>query len=125
MQYEIVRGAFTQDDFIDFFSSAHVMDSIMPNDILIFDNCSIHHTPMVEGFLKEYCAALGAYFLYLPPYSPQLNPIEYAFGCAKMFCRHHLPHCDDTDELVAYIEIAVSELSTDQFTGWYRHCGYI
>ena len=123
--YEIVKGAFTQDDLISFFSSDRVMKTILPGDILVFDNCQTHHTAEVGSFLATYVAGLHAHLLFLPPYSPQLNPIEYAFGTLKRYCRHHLPNPESTEQLVSLIEEATRTLTPALLRTWYKHIGYL
>ena len=43
-----------------------------PSEVVILDNLSSHHSDKAEQILKD----VGAWFLFLPPYSPDLNPIE-------------------------------------------------
>ena len=54
-----------------------------PGDVVILDNLSSHKSPRAAKLLK----AKGAWFLYLPPYSPDLNPIEMAFSKLKAHLR--------------------------------------
>lgn len=50
-----------------------------PNSVLIMDNARVHH----GGRILELCRAAGILVLYLPAYSPDMNPIENAFHCTK------------------------------------------
>jgi len=80
----IIRGAVTGDLFIDW-----LIHGILPqmnrfpeeHSILIIDNCSTHWTEAVQ----EACDAAGILLLYLPPYLPDLNPIEPAFHYLKQW----------------------------------------
>jgi transposase len=56
-----------------------------PNSVLIMDNASFHHTDRV----REPCSNAGVKLLYLPPYSPDLNPIEEFFAELKAFVRRN------------------------------------
>lgn len=56
-----------------------------PNSVLIMDNCSIHH----GGRVAELAEARGVRLLYLPPYSPDFNPIEKAFAILKSHLRRY------------------------------------
>lgn len=56
-----------------------------PNSILIMDNCSIHHVDYVQDFIRD----SGILVLYLPPYSPDFNPIESVFGYVKDYLKKH------------------------------------
>ena len=50
-----------------------------PNSVVIMDNCSVHHVARVKSLITE----VGALLHYLPPYSPDLNPIEECFSKVK------------------------------------------
>ena len=52
-------------------------------DVIILDNLSSHHSPKAAETLRN----VGAWFLFLPPYSPDLNPIEMAFAKLKALIR--------------------------------------
>ena len=56
-----------------------------PRSIVIMDNCSIHHVQEVT----ELFASTGILLLFLPPYSPDLNPIELTFGYVKGYLKEH------------------------------------
>lgn len=54
-----------------------------PRSVLIMDNASFHHSERIQ----QMCGDVGVVLLYLPPYSPDLNPIEEFFGELKTFIR--------------------------------------
>ena len=56
-----------------------------PRSVLIMDNASIHHSI----YVKQMCAEAGVILIYLPPYSPDLNPIEEFFAELKIFMRQN------------------------------------
>ncbi|GAA93241.1 TPR domain protein [Aspergillus luchuensis IFO 4308] len=56
-----------------------------PKSVLIMDNASFHHTERVE----QMCSDAGVKLLYLPPYSPDLNPIEDMFAELKAFIKRN------------------------------------
>lgn len=57
--------------------------TLQPGDVVILDNLSSHKSPKAAAVLKK----RGAWFLFLPPYSPDLNPIEMAFAKLKAHLR--------------------------------------
>ena len=57
--------------------------TLRPGDMVILDNLSSHKSEKAEAILKE----RGAWFLFLPPYSPDLNPIEQTFAKLKALLR--------------------------------------
>lgn len=80
----LVRGGVNGEKFIEFIEMS-VMPTLMPfnginpRSIIIMDNCAIHHIPEVTDLIQQ----TGALIYWLPPYSPDLNPIEEAFSKAK------------------------------------------
>ena len=56
-----------------------------PKSVLIIDNASFHHSDIIERL----CAEAGVKLLYLPPYSPDLNPIEEFFAELKTFIKRN------------------------------------
>ncbi len=57
--------------------------TLQPGDVVILDNLSSHKSKKAKAFLKKQ----GAWVLFLPPYSPDLNPIEMAFSKLKAHLR--------------------------------------
>lgn len=57
--------------------------TLKPGDVVILDNLASHKSDKAQALLKE----RGAWFLFLPPYSPDLNPIEMAFAKLKAHLR--------------------------------------
>ena len=57
--------------------------TLRPGNVVVLDNLSVHKVDGLEQIVKKY----GARLLYLPPYSPDLNPIECAFSKLKMGLR--------------------------------------
>jgi transposase len=57
----------------------HLAPILKPGDVIIMDNARFHKSEKTEEILKE----KGASILFLPPYSPDLNPIEHYFGVLK------------------------------------------
>lgn len=62
-----------------------------PKSVIIMDNASFHHSERVNRL----CSANGVKLVYLPPYSPDLNPIEEFFAELKAFIRRHWQSYED------------------------------
>ncbi len=60
-----------------------LVPTLSPGDIVVMDNLSSHKGPRVEQLIK----AVGAELRYLPPYSPDMNPIEKAYSKLKAYLR--------------------------------------
>jgi transposase len=69
-----------------------LVPELRPSDIVVMDNLSSHKGPAVRGMIE----AAGARLLYLPPYSPDFNPIENLFAKLKALLRRETPRTLDT-----------------------------
>lgn len=67
----------------DSYIETQLAPTLRPGDIVILDNLSSHKSEKAARILKQ----RGAWFLFLPPYSPDLNPIEMAFSKLKSHLR--------------------------------------
>jgi len=78
----IIEGAMNRAAF-DIYVETQLAPTLAPGDVVILDNLSVHHSQRAADAL----AARGAWFLFLPKYSPDLNPIEMAFSKLKAHLR--------------------------------------
>jgi len=85
-------------------------------DIVLMDNLRVHK---VKG-VREAIAAVGALALYLPPYSPDLNPIELWWADVKRQLRKLA--IDSEAELTAAVRRLRSSLPIDKVAAWFGHC---
>ena len=67
----------------DLYVETQLGPTLPPGDVIILDNLSSHKSPKAAAILRD----IGAWFLPLPPYSPDLNPIEMAFAKLKALLR--------------------------------------
>jgi transposase len=67
----------------DIYVETQLAPTLKPGDVVILDNLASHKSDKAQAILKE----RGAWFLFLPPYSPDLNPIEMAFAKLKAHLR--------------------------------------
>ena len=89
-----------------------------PGDVVVLDNLPAHK---VAG-LAELVEARGARLLYLPPYSPDFNPIELAFSKLKTWLR--TAQARTRDALEAVIQTATEWVTEADAKNWFDHCGY-
>jgi transposase len=78
----IIEGAMDARTF-DIYVRTQLAPSLERGDVVILDNLSVHKSPRAAQALAE----RGAWFLFLPKYSPDLNPIEMAFAKLKTLLR--------------------------------------
>jgi transposase len=93
--------------------------TLQPGDVVILDNLSSHKSEKAKAILKQ----RGAWFLFLPPYSPDLNPIEMAFAKLKAHLRR-----SGARTIAALCEAvgSICDLYTpDECWNYLRHTGYV
>jgi transposase len=95
-----------------------LVPTLRPGDIVVMDNLSSHKGPEIETMVRE----VGAELWFLPPYSPDLNPIEKMWSKVKEILRARKARC--TEELYEAIRQALSRVTTDDAEGWFESCGY-
>ena len=92
--------------------------SSSPGDIVVMDNLSSHKVDGVRQAIK----AKKAFLLYLPPYSPDLNPIEMAFSKLKALLRKIAART--REELEDAIASATDQFSPQECLNFIKHAGY-
>jgi transposase len=92
--------------------------ALRPGDVVVLDNLAAHK---VDG-VRQAIAAVGASILYLPPYSPDLNPIEQLFAKLKALLRKAAART--RDELWCAIGRILDTCPTAECTNYLNHCGY-
>jgi transposase len=95
-----------------------LVPTLKPGDVVIMDNLGSHK---VAG-IRDAIEAAGAGLLYLPPYSPDLNPIEQAFAKLKAFLRKAAARTLDT--LVAAIAEALDAFTAAECKNYLANSGY-
>ena len=92
--------------------------ALSPGDVVVLDNLAAHK---VDG-VRQAIAAVGAFILYLPPYSPDLNPIEQLFAKLKALLRKAATRTKDA--LWAAIGSVLDSFSSQECANYLAHCGY-
>ena len=92
--------------------------TLKPGDVVILDNLASHKSPKAAAILKE----RGAWFLFLPPYSPDLNPIEMAFAKLKAHLRARAVR--SIDELWKAIGAITSLITVEECINYFAAAGY-
>jgi transposase len=87
-------------------------------DVLVMDNLPAHRDPRVAWA----CAEHGTRLIYLPPHSPDFNPIEPGWALQKQHVRKHAPRNHDTLRRVA--RRARYRVTRRHCANWFAHAGY-
>jgi transposase len=101
---------------------AYVEQVLVPTlrrgDVVVLDNLAVHKQPAIRTAIE----AAGAQLRFLPPYSPDFNPIELAFAKLKAFLRAARPRTfDQVCELIADV---LGRFTATECRNFVRHCGY-
>lgn len=146
LSLNVVKGSFTADTFRTFveLTLLHMNPYPGPNSVLIMDNCNIHKNQEVLDVIIAKYAFLAIYvprhivltidhsgsrYMFLPPYSPDLNPIELAFSAIKSSIRRDGEMLRETmvddEEVFAMFQRHVTSVTPADARGWFGHCGYV
>jgi transposase len=111
------QGGTNRATFLEFLGE-HLVPTLTAGDVVVMDNLGAHHASGVREMLE----AAGARVLYMPPYSPDLNPIELCWsklkGILKALGARTVAVLRDT------IEVAADLITPEDASGWFAHCGY-
>ena len=101
---------------------AFVQQQLVPNlragDIVVMDNLAAHKRPEMLAAIQ----AVGASVLFLPPYSPEFNPIERLWSKLKDFVRRC--HTRTRDAFDTAVKNAMAAITTQDLRAWTRFAGY-
>jgi transposase len=92
--------------------------TLAQGQVVVMDKLSAHRTERV----RELIEARGAELVFLPSYSPDLNPIEEAFSKIKVILRK--VGARTREALVEAMAEALRVVTPEDAMGWFRHCGY-
>ena len=113
----VVDGATTKDIF-----KAYVEQILLPTlkagDIVVLDNLSAHKNKEIRDLIES----VGAELWFLPPYSPDLNPIEKMWSKIKSILRTLKARTEEA--LINAVAKALDAITANDVKGWFESCGY-
>jgi transposase len=112
-----VEGA-TNRDVFEAYVERVLSPELRPGQVVVMDNLTAHKGERVRELIEE----RGCELLYLPPYSPDFNPIEEAFAKIKAVLRK--VEARTREGLVEAMGVAISAVSAHDARGFFEHCGY-
>ena len=117
LHYTTFSGGTTVEHF-----KHYLKDILLPHlnsdSVLVMDNMKSHHAKAVKNLLDS----SGIRYTHLPPYSPDLNPIEKLWSKVKTLLRKFKAR--SLDDLPNAIQHAVQNALPSDCSGWFRSCGY-
>lgn len=112
-----VDGAINGDMFVAFCQQV-LAATLQPGDLVVMDNLSSHKVTGVRQAIED----TGASVVYLPPYSPDFNPIELAFSKLKQLMRSAAHRT--VAGLWGQTQGLLDQITSSDAIGFFRHCGY-
>ena len=110
-------GATDTDTFIAFVHEG-LLPLLKPGQVVVLDNLPAHKSPLVDLWIES----VGARVLRLPPYSPDLNPIELAISKIKTLLRKLGRRT--VEDLLKAIGQAIASITPEDAVNFIQHCGY-
>lgn len=86
--------------------------------VVVMDNVPFHQVIGIQEAIEK----VGAKLVYLPPYSPDLNPIELMWSKIKNYLRR--ASARDLEKFKIAIKAAYENIEQADLNNWFRHCGY-
>lgn len=96
----------------------HLLPTLAPGTSIVLDNLSVHRTAAAKAAVD----AARCQLIFLPPYSPDFNPIELGFSKLKAWLRG--AEARDFDSLVTAIGEGLNRITPADARAYFRHCGY-
>jgi transposase len=112
-----IEGSTTREVF-EVYLEYFLAPALRPGQVVVMDNLSAHK----GGRVRELVEARGCEILYLPPYSPDLNPIEEAFAKLKTLLRR--AGARTREALIEAMGRALEAVTAGDARGFFKHCGY-
>jgi transposase len=113
----VVDGAINADVFEAFVKQV-LVPQMRPGDVVILDNLSSHKRSSIRKLIED----AGATLLFLPPYSPDLNPIEMIFSKIKQLLRSMA--CRTREALWNAMQSVIDRVTASDASNCFTHCGY-
>ncbi len=95
-----------------------LVPTLRPGDVVVMDNLGSHKSQHVRHAIRS----AGAHLLFLPPYSPDLNPIEQAFAKLKHWMRNAATRSRDT--LWRTVGTILNRFTADECANYLKNAGY-
>ena len=113
----LIEGAVNAEVFTAYLQQV-LCPELHAGDVVVLDNLAVHKQPEVRSAIE----AAGAHLRFLPPYSPDFNPIEQAFAKLKAFLRRARPRT--FDQVLVLVAAALHLFTPAECANYVRHSGY-
>ena len=114
----LLEEAMTGEAF-DLYVEQVLVPTLQVGDVVLIDNLNVHKSESA----RQQIEARGARLEFLPPYSPDMNPIEKCWAKVKAVLRRLKART--FDELVEALDVAFQSITPEDACAWFAHCGYL
>jgi transposase len=114
----VINGPVDTEVFLAYVEQV-LLPTLAPGDIVVLDNLSAHKAPAIQAHLEH----AGAELRFLPPYSPDFNPIEQMWSKVKNVLRSAGARSEEA--LYQAIARALETVTRSDSKGWFQACGYL
>ena len=90
-----------------------------PHSVVILGNCTVHHIPEVVASIED----VGALVYFLPPYSPDFNPIEETFSKVKTVLKTTEIEMCGVSDIETLLLASFASVTCDDCNGWFSNSG--
>jgi len=118
LEHTVYDGAMTKARFVEWVTT-RLAPKLRAGNVVILDNLRAHHAPEAIDAIER----TGACVLHLPPYSPDLNPIEP--GWSKLKAHVRSVGARTVEDLRAAIDVGIQRITASDCRGWFRHCQWL
>lgn len=112
-----ISGSVNTDVFLTYVQEV-LVPQLWVGAFVIMDNLSVHHAQVIQDAVES----VGAKVVFLPPYSPDLSPIELCWSKIKQCLRSFKARTKEALNQVLN-QIVTEQISSDDAWGWFAHCG--
>ncbi len=113
----LIEGAMTTETF-EWYMRNELAPRLRPGQVVVLDNLSAHKAASIRLAVE----AQGCQLLFLPPYSPDLTPIEQAFSEVKAILRGRGARTKEA--LQEAVRLAIEAITPHDAAAWFAHAGY-
>jgi len=117
--FDICEDSNTQWDFVNFVVFCLTHGHLTVGDYLVIDNAPVHGSDESIEFLLAVMNAFGVKLVFLPKYSPELNPCELVFNVVK---NHLCYHKNDQVPLWVEVIVALAKIDIAKMINFYDNC---
>ncbi len=113
------HGSNTQWDFANFLFFCVQEGRLRKGDYLVLDNATVHHGSESFEMINDVLKQAEIKLLFLPAYSPELNPIELCFGMVKNYLKYHR---DEAGKFWLEIIKGFARITHEHAANFFTHC---